>query len=1053
MFYLRFYNWYPLPRIDDLFSQLQGSSVYSKIDLRSRYHQLHIREENIPITAFRTRYGHYEFQVMPFGLTNALAVFMDLMNQVCKLYLDEFVIVFIDDILIYSKNKEEQEGALVFALRLWRPYPYGTKYTMFTDNKSLQYILGQKELNMRETKEKIVQIKNCLLAAQSHQKSHTDVRRKLLEFEVGDMVMLKLELPDELRGIHNTFYVLILKKFLADKNLIIPLEEIQLDDKLHFLKEPMAIMDQEVKQLKQSRIPIVKVRWNLRRGLEFTWEREDYFKSKYPHLFSSKQKARIHHAKPYTLRGGTSTKLGQMSDSQTHALHLYWDLPAKIEIVAWQLNIHKKNSSISSKPGFSAVPTTTTMFAATTPENTPLAYRTSTSTNPNHAISLNFVEANYETLESLLRDRQRPGRATAVTSPLRAVGFEETQNRGKSRVERNSEGGRPSEEAPRGNGSQNSSLTSVYGGHALSNNVRGNLPPNAYGLPFVNYDGKPLYRGKLRQPPIRRARTINLHKWKGDLDNFLHLFEGAIRMQKWLMPVACHMFTYTFKDSVRIRTRSLVEHLSIDLPLTYKGLMEKTYTWVEAREVATNGVSSDRRDSFKRPNKSSWDNNREQKNKDMFSPYRGLNHGLLSNLSKSPREILAMKRAAKSFEPPPMMFGSKRSRDTSKYWQLSHLVKGIKKEKAKSTDTSRGEGKKDKSTVPVEAPILMINREDCAKKNTISESMAYKERIMFPPVTRVRNTPVIIEAAVFERKVGRVYMDSGSTCEVIYEHCFEKLNPTIKATRVNMKTPLVGFSRKRSWSVREVLLEITIGEHPFSRTETLNFVIVKFDCPHNMLLGRTVIQKMGIVVSTIHEAIKFHTKKGVKTVLSIGKAGEETKKARKTLTISKERIPSYDDTEEISLKIPSLLQGTKSCKGKKKIHWTYEADKAFKEMKKFVQAWPTLITPRAWETLIMYIAASKESINAALFAKRSMPIKQALTGLEKTRRVAKWAIELGEHDIVFLKRNARETPTDFLPEIPFDDSEKRVKEKEVSDPSNKWKLYIDGASSSDGAGA
>ncbi|GJY09573.1 putative reverse transcriptase domain-containing protein [Tanacetum coccineum] len=111
-------NHYPLSRINDLFDQLQGSSVYSKIELQTGYHQLRIREEDIPITAFRTRYGHYEFQVMPFGLTNAPAVFMDLMNRVCKPYLDKFVIVFIDDILIYSKNKEEHEKHLKIILEL-----------------------------------------------------------------------------------------------------------------------------------------------------------------------------------------------------------------------------------------------------------------------------------------------------------------------------------------------------------------------------------------------------------------------------------------------------------------------------------------------------------------------------------------------------------------------------------------------------------------------------------------------------------------------------------------------------------------------------------------------------------------------------------------------------------------------------------------------------------------------------------------------------------------------------------------------------------------------
>nr|GEX88959.1 putative reverse transcriptase domain-containing protein [Tanacetum cinerariifolium] len=111
-------NRYPLPRIDDLFDQLQGACCFSKIDLRSGYHQLRVREEDIPKTAFRTRYGHFEFTVMPFGLTNAPAIFMDLMNRVCKPYLDKFVIVFIDDILIYSRSEEEHEAHLKTILDL-----------------------------------------------------------------------------------------------------------------------------------------------------------------------------------------------------------------------------------------------------------------------------------------------------------------------------------------------------------------------------------------------------------------------------------------------------------------------------------------------------------------------------------------------------------------------------------------------------------------------------------------------------------------------------------------------------------------------------------------------------------------------------------------------------------------------------------------------------------------------------------------------------------------------------------------------------------------------
>ncbi|GKA23357.1 putative reverse transcriptase domain-containing protein [Tanacetum coccineum] len=413
-------NCYPLPRIDDLFDQLRGACPFLKVDFRSGYHQLRVHEDAIPKTAFRTRYGHFEPTVMPFGLTNALAVFMDLMNRVCKPYLGRFVIVFIDDILAYSKSKEEHEVHLKLVLEslrkeklyakfskcefgrkkciflvTWRRTGQVSSFSSYTRRfqdmklariyideimarneilypqadgqtesmiQTLEDIMrecvfdfcGSYHLSIRcapfealyerkcrspvlwaeiggssligpelvqEMIDKVVLVMEKPKAARDHQKSYADKRRKPLEFEVGDQVLLKvspwksvvrfgkkgklapryvgpfeileriglvayrLRLPEELIGVHDTFHVSNLKKCLGNANLHVPLNEIKIDKTLLFVEEPVEIIDCEVKSLKRSKIPLMKVRWSSKRGPEFTWERKDYMKSKYPRLF------------------------------------------------------------------------------------------------------------------------------------------------------------------------------------------------------------------------------------------------------------------------------------------------------------------------------------------------------------------------------------------------------------------------------------------------------------------------------------------------------------------------------------------------------------------------------------------------------------------------------------------------------------------------------------------------------------------------------------------------------------------------------------------------
>nr|GEW27121.1 putative reverse transcriptase domain-containing protein [Tanacetum cinerariifolium] len=152
---------------------------------------------------------------------------------------------------------------------------------------------------IQETTEKIVLIKQRMQAAQDRQKNYADRKRKPMEFEIRDRVMLKvlakvgkvaykLKLPQELSRVHHTFHVSNLKKCYSDEPLVMPLEGVRIDDTLQFVEEPVEIMKLEIKRLKRSRIPLVKVRWNSRQGPEFTWEREDSFKKKYPHLFTNR---------------------------------------------------------------------------------------------------------------------------------------------------------------------------------------------------------------------------------------------------------------------------------------------------------------------------------------------------------------------------------------------------------------------------------------------------------------------------------------------------------------------------------------------------------------------------------------------------------------------------------------------------------------------------------------------------------------------------------------------------------------------------------------------
>ncbi|GKA72447.1 reverse transcriptase domain-containing protein [Tanacetum coccineum] len=313
---------------------------------------------------------------------------------------------------------------------------------------------------------------------------------------------------------------------------------------------------------------------------------------------------------------------------------------------------------------------------------------------------------------------------------------------------------------------------------------------------------------------------------KRDSDNFLHLFEGAIRMQKWLMHVACHMFTYTLKDSARIwwnsqKAGSILNYEDLKAKFRSHFSQQKNFT---KTHLAVRNIKQRKGESTRAFATRYTDDNLQilglYKDQRISSFVHGLRtRSLVEHLSTDIPSTYKGKTSKDQRRPPGIITkerkaGTDYGHDTNDLRQLrsqieeavksrqrSHLVKGIKKERAKAFENQRLKGKKDKGTTPTEAPILMIRKaESYTRDNTYEDFISEGREITFPSVTRGSNysAPVIIKEKIFGREVSWVHMDSGSSCEVIYEHCFMKLKPSIRASKIDLKVPLIGFSGEKS---------------------------------------------------------------------------------------------------------------------------------------------------------------------------------------------------------------------------------------------------------------
>ncbi|XP_071718335.1 uncharacterized protein [Rutidosis leptorrhynchoides] len=428
---------------------------------------------------------------------------------------------------------------------------------------------------------------------------------------------------------------------------------------------------------------------------------------------------------------------------------------------------------------------------------------------------------------------------------------------------------------------------------------------------------------------------LGYYEGKEDPDDYINVFEGAARMAKWDMAMACHALSYMLKSDARIwfdslakdsvssfeelkrhfkskfsqqkrhkknhvaahsirhkeheatraflsrytdetqqiaglpetqrisgllygcRARSLVEHLTRDLPDNYEKLLDRAYVWLDAKETPETFTYEDQSNS-KQKEKSSNREERHGKREDKgrYAPYKRENNaGILGTLIKTLKEILSTKKLKLAIE------------DAIRSGKLSHLVKGIRKTTKASEPVN--EDKKPntgKAILAIESCFAVESRRHF--KRSRSYQVIDWEEISFPALDTIMpsDQPVTISGMIFDRDVHRIYLDSGSSCDVMYEHCFQQLSPTIKARLMPPRVPLVGFSGERCWPIGEIDLDLTIGELPMTRTEILDFVVVRENSQHNILLGRMAMMKMGIVVSTVHQLVKFHTSQGIATL-------------------------------------------------------------------------------------------------------------------------------------------------------------------------------------------